>query len=106
MRFAWLLCAVFLGVLGLCLALPDKDEPTQPGKTHRLMLPLRERHQRDASRWRLSRLIEDKVAGGSADSDSKREYDRVRSGSLFRRQADTDALMDKLLHIRRHHAPV
>ena len=102
MRFAWLLCAVFLGVLGLCLALPDKDEPTQPGKTHRLMRPLRERHQRDASRWRLSRLIEDKVAG----DDIKREYDRVRSGSLFRRQADTDALMDKLLHIRRHHAPV
>jgi hypothetical protein len=102
MKFGWLCVVVLAGVLGLCVALPDKDEPASQARGPDLMRPLRQRTLREP-RWRLSRLREDQVHPYREDP---RMYDKARdTGLLFRRQADTDALVDKLLHIRRYHAP-
>ena len=115
MRFGWpsLLLAVLAGVVGVCAALPDKDEPSPPARISDFLRPLGKLPLREA-RWRLSRLTEDVPQGGyyygarRVGSDDKHKSNKFNNGGaggpLFRRQADTDLLMDRLLHIRRYHA--
>ena len=116
MRFGWpsLLLAVLAGVVGVCAALPDKDEPSPPARISDFLRPLSKRPLREA-RWRLSRLTEDVPQGGrgyyygarrggSDDKSNNKLNNGGAGGLLFRRQADTDLLMDQLLHIRRYHA--
>ena len=99
-----LFSVALLVVLALCSAMPsprDEEAPTPPARKivsrsnskHPLqpLQPLQALHER--RKWRLSRRFE----GGPEEGPS--------GSRLFRRQADTDDMMDKLLHIRRYNAP-
>jgi hypothetical protein len=55
--------------------------------------PLRNLHEE--RKWRLSRNLQGRFESGAEPS-----------SKLFRRQEDTDEMMDKLLHIKRYHAPL
>ena len=55
-QVAWLCIVVLVAMGGLCVALPDKEEPRIPD----LLRSLRARPLREA-KWWLSRLAEDSV---------------------------------------------
>ena len=102
MKLALFSLALLL-VVALCFAVPttrsDEEPPSPPARKplgargrHPLQ-PLRALHEEH--RWRLSLNSQGRVQDDSGPS----------SGKLFRRQADIDDMLDKLLHIRRYHAP-
>ncbi len=122
MKFGWpcLLLAVLAGVVTVCAALPDMEPPLSPPA--RIPPPLSMRPLREL---RVSRLTEEVHRGdrdyyhrarpGGDGGDDKKNNTKNNNtknnntggarGLLYRRRVDTDLLMDRLLHIRRHHAP-
>jgi hypothetical protein len=99
-----LFSAALLLVFAFCSAMPssrsDEEAPAPPARkpivfrshSRHPLQPLRDLHE--GRKWRFSRNLEGRFEGTEPSS------------RLFRRQADTDEMMDKLLHIKRYHAPL